>query len=143
MKAIRLIQKGIPPEKMKGSWAGAMGNFQFMPSTYLEYGVDYDNDGYIDLWNSLPDALASAANYLSSEGWNPKLPWGREVFLPKKFDWTLIERKKQSPNGKKKASALPEKSKNPKRRLPNCFCLPAYRGLLFGLFKLSRHYEVE
>ncbi len=94
LNAVRLVQYGLPPEKMNGSWAGAMGNFQFMPSTYLEYGVDYDGDGQIDLWNSLPDAMASAANYLSHEGWNKDLPWGREVFLPKKFDWKLIEKKK-------------------------------------------------
>ena len=91
---VRLIQDGLPPEKFSGSWAGAVGNFQFMPSTLRNFGVDYDNDGQIDLWNSLPDALASAANYLSAEGWNPKVGWGREVVLPKKFNWALIEQKK-------------------------------------------------
>ncbi len=94
MHGIKLIQEGLPVEKMKGSWAGAIGNFQFMPSTLRNFGVDYDQDGQVDLWNSLPDALASAANYLSAEGWNPAIGWGREVFLPKKFDWNLIEKKK-------------------------------------------------
>ena len=94
LNSMRLIQAGLAPEKMNGSWAGAMGNFQFMPSTFLEYGTDYDGDGIVDLWNSLPDAVASAANYLSNEGWDKSLPWGREVFLPKKFDWNLIEQKK-------------------------------------------------
>ena len=87
-----------------------MGNFQFMPSTYLEYGVDYDNDGYVDLWNSLPDALASAANYLSSIGWDDKLPWGREVFLPKKFDWTLIEQKRTLREWKKEGVVFPSQT---------------------------------
>ena len=94
MHGVKLVQDGLPVEKMQGSWAGAMGNFQFIPSTLRHFGVDYDNDGQIDLWDSLPDALASAANYLSSEGWNPATDWGREVILPKKFDWDLIEQKK-------------------------------------------------
>ncbi len=94
MHSVRLVQNGLPTEKMLGSWAGAVGNFQFMPSTLNTFGVDYDNDGQIDLWDSLPDAAASAANYLSSEGWNPSIGWGREVVLPKKFDWDLIEQKK-------------------------------------------------
>ena len=94
MHSIRLVQDGLPVEKLLGSWAGAVGNFQFMPSTLKNFGVDYDNDGQIDLWNSLPDALASAANYLSSEGWDPDIDWGREVILPKKFNWELIEQRK-------------------------------------------------
>ena len=94
LHSVELIQNGLPVEKMTGSWAGAFGNFQFMPSTLRRFGVDYDKDGQIDLWDSLPDALASAANYLSSEGWNPEVGWGREVVLPKKFDWTLIEQEK-------------------------------------------------
>ncbi len=94
MHGVRLIQDGLPTEKMIGSWAGAVGNFQFMPSTFRHFGTDHDGDGQIDLWNSLPDALASAANYLSSEGWNPSVGWGREVLLPKKFNWDLIEQKK-------------------------------------------------
>lgn len=94
MHGVRLVQDGLPVEKLKGSWAGAMGNFQFMPSTLRTFGVDYDNNGQIDLWDSLPDAAASAANYLSSEGWNHSIGWGQEVVLPKKFDWSLIEQKK-------------------------------------------------
>ena len=94
LHGVRLVQDGLPVEKMNGSWAGAMGNFQFMPSTLRHFGVDYDNDGQTDLWDSLPDALASAANYLSAEGWKSSVGWGREVLLPKKFDWDLIEQKK-------------------------------------------------
>ncbi len=94
MHSVELVQNGLPVEKMAGSWAGAFGNFQFMPSTLQRFGVDYDRDGQVDLWDSLPDALASAANYLSSEGWMSKTGWGREVVLPKKFDWRLIEQEK-------------------------------------------------
>lgn len=76
-------------EKMLGSWAGAMGHFQFMPSTYNAYAIDYDNDGVIDIWDSFDDAIASAANYLHDLGWKPDEPWGEAVELPWNFDYTL------------------------------------------------------
>ena len=76
-------------DKMLGSWAGAMGHFQFMPSTYNAYAIDYDNDGVIDIWDSFDDAIASAANYLSDLGWKIDEPWGQEVRLPWNFDYTL------------------------------------------------------
>ncbi|MCW8196441.1 lytic murein transglycosylase [Proteobacteria bacterium 005FR1] len=73
--------------KMQGSWAGAIGHTQFMPSSYNRYGVDGDGDGRVDLWGSIPDALTSAANYLKSLGWKPALRWGREVSLPADFPY--------------------------------------------------------
>jgi len=76
-------------EKMLGSWAGAMGHFQFMPSTYNAYAIDYDGDGIIDIWDSFDDAIASAANYLHDLGWKPDEPWGTAVELPWNFDYTL------------------------------------------------------
>ena len=76
-------------EKMLGSWAGAMGHFQFMPSTYNAYAIDYDGDGVIDIWDSFDDAIASAANYLHDLGWKPDEPWGQAVELPWDFDYTL------------------------------------------------------
>ena len=81
-------------EKMKGSWAGAMGHFQFMPSTYNAYAIDYDGDGVADIWDNFGDAIASAANYLSKLGWKADEPWGQEVQLPKNFDYNLIGLKK-------------------------------------------------
>lgn len=72
-----------------GSWAGAIGHTQFLPSTVLNNAVDHDGDGRIDLFNSLGDALASAATYLNNMGWNDGERWGREVVLPKEFDWSL------------------------------------------------------
>ena len=81
-------------EKMKGSWAGAMGHFQFMPSTYNAYAVDYDGDGVADIWDNFGDAIASAANYLSKLGWKPNEPWGEEVILPWNFDYSLVGLKK-------------------------------------------------
>ncbi len=78
--------------KMQGSWAGAMGHFQFMPSTFNAYAVDFNQDGQIDIWHSFEDASASAANYLSSIGWNKDVPWGMEVSLPWNFDFSQAGR---------------------------------------------------
>ena len=76
--------------QFKGSWAGAMGHVQFMPSTYLNHAVDFDGDGIADIWSNSPiDALASAASYLSHHGWIPSLPWGSLVKLPRHFDYAL------------------------------------------------------
>lgn len=86
MNALRILDKGdIVPEKMLGSWAGAMGNFQFMPSSYLKNAVDYDGDNKRDLWHSKADAFASAAQFLQSLGWIGDERWGREVKLPRNF----------------------------------------------------------
>jgi membrane-bound lytic murein transglycosylase B len=67
---------------MKGSWAGAMGQVQFMPSSYLKHAVDFDGDGRRDIWRSTPDVLASIASYLAAYGWQGDETWGREVVLP-------------------------------------------------------------
>ncbi|MBD25467.1 MAG: lytic transglycosylase [Candidatus Marinimicrobia bacterium] len=88
--ALAILDRGdIKFNSMKGSWAGAMGHMQFMPSTYLDYAVDQDGDGRIDLFNSVPDALGSAGNYLREIGWKIGYNWGREVRLPRDFDIDL------------------------------------------------------
>jgi membrane-bound lytic murein transglycosylase B len=88
--ALQIIDDGhIEADRMTGSWAGAMGQCQFMPSTFANYAVDGDGDGKIDIWNSLPDIFASAANYLSKSGWRSDERWGREVRLPQGFDLEL------------------------------------------------------
>lgn len=90
LTALEILDAGhISPERMTGSWAGAMGQCQFMPSTFSRYAVDGDGDGRIDIWNSLPDVFASAANYLSKSGWRGDERWGREVILPAGFDLSL------------------------------------------------------
>ncbi len=87
IEALKIIEGGhITPDNMKGSWAGAMGHVQFLPSTYNGYAVDHTGNGRKDIWASLPDAFASAANYLSQMGWRPGQIWGREVRLPGDFD---------------------------------------------------------
>jgi membrane-bound lytic murein transglycosylase B len=81
--ALRMVEDGHhPPEGFEGSWAGATGQVQFMPSTYLDYAVDHDGDGRRDIWTSVPDALASAAHLLRRSGWRPGESWGRQVSLP-------------------------------------------------------------
>lgn len=88
MTALRLlVREDLEPSAMRGSWAGAMGHTQFMPSAYLEHAVDGDGDGVIDLWNSETDALTSAANYLAELGWQRGERWGREVHLPSEFPY--------------------------------------------------------
>ncbi|MGM0450134.1 MAG: lytic murein transglycosylase [Pseudomonadota bacterium] len=92
VSALRLIERGdVEAEAMEGSWAGAMGQMQFMPSVYLEHAVDADGSGRVDLWNSVPDALTSAGHLLESLGWNEEERWGREVQLPDGFDYSLAE----------------------------------------------------
>ena len=82
--------KQVSVEQLKGSWAGAMGHMQFMPSALLKYAVDGDNDGKVDVWSSELDALTTAANYLNKIGWQPKERWGREVKLPENFSFDKV-----------------------------------------------------
>jgi len=85
--ALRIVDAGhIRPEAMTGSWAGAMGQNQFMPSSFLQYAVDHDGDGRKDIWSTLVDVFASTANYLASSGWRGREPWGHRVALPADFD---------------------------------------------------------
>ena len=90
MNALRIIQSGdVEASQMEGSWAGAMGQTQFMPDIFLKYAIDHDGDGRRNLWKSEDDALASAANFLQGLGWQREQRWGREVTLPDNFDFQL------------------------------------------------------
>jgi membrane-bound lytic murein transglycosylase B len=90
IQALLLMEReDLELETMRGSWAGAMGHTQFMPTAYMLYAQDGDKDGKIDLWNSEVDALASAANFLSHLGWKTGFKWGREVSLATGFDYQL------------------------------------------------------
>ena len=92
-EALKIIDTwNIDYTRMQGSWAGAMGHFQFMPSTFNAYAVDFNKDGQIDIWHSFEDAAASAANYLSSIGWKYDEPWGIRVSLPWNFDFSQTGR---------------------------------------------------
>jgi len=89
--ALKILQAGdVTPARMKGSWAGAMGHTQFIPTSYLAFAVDFTGDGKRDIWSDDPaDALASTAAYLARHGWKKGQPWGIEVRLPKGFDYRL------------------------------------------------------
>ena len=87
MLALTILDEGhIAPEEMMGSWAGAMGQNQFMPSSFVHFAVDFDGDGRRDIWTSKADVFASAANYLARSGWRGDQTWGREARLPEGFD---------------------------------------------------------
>ncbi|WP_156681475.1 lytic murein transglycosylase [Sphingomonas sp. LMO-1] len=94
---LQLIERGFPRSQMKGSWAGATGYPQFLPSMYLRLGVDGDGDGKADIWRSEPDALASIGNYLTNAGWRPNVPWGVPVRVPADLDRASIRARLVSP----------------------------------------------
>ena len=92
LEALTILDRGdIEPARLKGSWAGALGQPQFMPSTYLRYAQDFDDDGRRDIWRSLPDVFASIANFLKENGWTPGETWGREVRLPAPVSSAIAE----------------------------------------------------
>ncbi|UYG04814.1 lytic murein transglycosylase [Halomonas sp. LR3S48] len=92
LAALRILESGdITPERMIGSWAGAMGHTQFIPSSFESYAVDGDDDGRRDIWGSIPDVMASTANYLARAGWQSGQPWAVEVRLPQGFDYAQTE----------------------------------------------------
>lgn len=98
MQALKLKEKyQFDDATMVGSWAGAMGHTQFMPTNYAKYAVDGDGDGKVDLWNSTADALTSAANFLQQLGWKANERWGREVLLPENYDYQYLGRKHPKP----------------------------------------------
>ena len=100
LAALQILERGdITLDRMKGSWAGAMGHTQFIPTTYNRHAVDFTRDGKRDIWGSMSDALASTASYLKASGWQAREPWGHEVRLPEGFDFT------QTGLGKKKLTA--------------------------------------
>ncbi|OZI74239.1 lytic murein transglycosylase [Bordetella genomosp. 12] len=98
LATLRIVQdEHVNLDRLKGSWAGAFGQTQFMPSTYLRLAVDFDGDGRRDLIDSVPDALGSTANFLKRAGWNSALPWGFEVSLPQDMDTSAAGRRNKQP----------------------------------------------
>jgi lytic murein transglycosylase len=97
LHALKMLQDGVPRSEMRSSWAGAMGLTQFLPSEYYKYGVDFDGDGKVDIWTSVPDALASAAKQLVGEGWERDQPWAYEVRVPANVDCTIADPDRKMP----------------------------------------------
>ena len=138
IQALRILADNhMTTQQMKGSWAGAMGNMQFMPSTFTKWAVDRDGNGRIDIWNSVPDAFASAANFLRGIGFRPGLPAADEVTLPQNFPLeqadTTVEKpvRAWSAMGVKRAGGGPL----PASDEPSSIILPAgWRGPAFILY---------
>lgn len=98
VQALLLLEReNLNPKEMIGSWAGAMGHTQFMPTAYIKYAKDGDGDGKVDLWNNELDALASAAHFLQNLGWETGFRWGREVLLPENFNYQLAGKSQPQP----------------------------------------------
>ncbi|SFL67992.1 lytic murein transglycosylase [Methylobacterium pseudosasicola] len=145
LAALTILQRGdITPDRMSGSWAGAMGQVQFLPSTYLAHAVDFDGDGRRDIWTSDADSLASIAAYLKALGWDPALSWGYAVRLPEGFDLSdysgdlarFESRGVRRTDGK----PLPERGKA-SLFLPGGLGAPAF--LITGNFEVIRGYNTS
>ena len=96
LSTLEILQRGdVPPDRLVGSWAGAFGPTQFMPTTFKRYAVDFDGDGHRDLVDSIPDVIASTANNLKMDGWVAGQTWGYEVALPRGFNYLLIDSSRQ------------------------------------------------
>jgi membrane-bound lytic murein transglycosylase B len=121
---------------MRGSWAGAMGQTQFIPTTYNTHAVDFDGDGRRDIWNSSADALASAAHYLQASGWSSAQPWGFEVALSKDFDFAQADPDSRRTLQEWRQLGVLAKTANPQLEYANAaLILPAgYRGPAFLVF---------
>jgi lytic murein transglycosylase len=139
---LRIIQDGhVSPERLTGSWAGAFGHTQFMPSTFMRLAVDFDGDGRRDLVDSVPDALASTANFLKRAGWRSDLPWGFEVSLPRGMDVSGAGRRNKQPvaewvaRGVKRIDGAPL----PVGKTPAALLLPA--GSDGPVFLVTRNFD--
>ena len=98
LTALRIVSDGhVSANNMVGSWAGAMGHTQFMPTSFMRFAIDYNGDGRKDIWNSIPDALGSTANYLENFNWRPGETWGYEVKLPRGFDFARARQTERAP----------------------------------------------
>jgi membrane-bound lytic murein transglycosylase B len=145
LEALRIVDAGhIPLKRMKGSWAGAMGQCQFMPSVFARYAIDADGDHRRDIWTSVPDVLASAANYLASAGWKDDQTWGRPVQLPKGFDTSLAGLGRRMPLSKWQALGVRRVDGRalPRRNLDASLILPDGPGsqayLVYDNFRVLR-----
>jgi lytic murein transglycosylase len=127
--ALKMLQDGVPRSEMRSSWGGAMGLTQFLPSEFYKYGVDFDGDGKVDIWTSVPDALASAAKQLVGEGWERDKPWAYEVRVPADVDCTTADPDRKMPLAEwlKRGLTLAYGRKAPARDLaePASLLLPA------------------
>lgn len=143
LNALSIIQAGhITLAEMEGSWAGALGQCQFMPSSFLNFAVDYNQDGRKDIWNSLPDVFASIANYLKQSGWNDALTWGRLVSVPASTSDTLLDGKhfKTLAEWRKLGVTKSDGNELPDRDIEAALTTPGERAE--GVYLIYRNYDV-
>ena len=149
VSALKILQRGdIGLDAMNGSWAGAMGHTQFIPTTYNSYAVDQDGDGKRDIWGNIPDALASTASYLKVSGWRPGETWGYEVALPKGFDPKRVNENTLKPLGEWQKIGIVRVNGEAYPRLSDKASLFAPEGvrgpsfLVLNNFRAILHYNV-
>ena len=147
VSALKIVQRGdISAAAMSGSWAGAMGQTQFIPTTFEAHAVDFDGDGHRNIWTSVPDALGSTANYLKHVGWNTGRTWGYEVMLPPGFDTRKTsERSLVSWSGlgvrRANGAAFPRPSDRGSLYLPNGTQGPAF--VVLANFRVLKRYNAS
>jgi membrane-bound lytic murein transglycosylase B len=144
--ALKIVQNGdISVRGMTGSWAGAMGHTQFIPTTYAAYAVDFDGDGKRDIWNNIGDALASTANYLKKSGWQSGATWGYEVVAPKGFNYKLASSERTLAAWQKLGLKRPDGKPFPRPSESARLFAPAGAGgpafLLIKNFKVIKRYN--
>lgn len=137
-----VAKKNLPASRMVGSWAGAMGHPQFLPSNYLNLAVDRDGSGTADLWNSLPDAFASAANHLVDDGWQRNLPWGLEVKLPANFPYGEAELDLVQPIGHWKTLGVTRTDGSALPNLPSGTSILLLAGHTGPAFLITENFKV-
>jgi len=147
-KALQIVDSGaISPKEMRGSWAGAMGQTQFMPSSYLKFAVDFNGQGRADIWHDLPDVFGSIAHYLAESGWRKGQGWGREVSLPAGFKTELasLEIAKSVDAWRALGLTNPDGSKLPKSTTMGYVILPPRANdrafMVYDNFKAIRAYN--
>ncbi len=143
LNALRILNEGhIAPKDMVGSWAGAMGQCQFMPSSFLAHALDYNGDGRRDIWTTREDVFASAANYLKKSGWRNDQTWGREVTLPSDFDPKLANLKVRKQIGDWQALGVrrADGSDLPSRQLMASIVLPE-KGKMSPAYMVYNNYR--
>ena len=143
LAALKIVEKGdLTPDQMIGAWAGELGQTQFLPSHYLEFGVDFDGDGRVDLRNSVPDVLASTAKLLQHHGWKRGEPWVQEVSVPGELPWREADLSIQHPRSKWAAWGVRQRDGRPLQsdNVPASLLLPMGRHgpsfLAFSNFKV-------
>lgn len=143
LTALRIISDGhVSAHNMTGSWAGAMGHTQFMPSSFMRYAVDYNGDGRKDIWNSVQDALGSTANYLHSFGWRSGETWGYEVKLPSGFNFAQARQLERAPLSQWQAMGIQRVSGKPFPRASDVGRLYLPAGAAGPAFLLLPNFDV-